>query len=140
AAATAALFIVVPQEGLAQSRYASPPPVMVSPDMAAPWVMQLQRAPTGRPQARPVERRTMPQGVVVPAAGAPVRPRSAIAPRQPQRPAVQLATAAAPRPAIPQLDPKWLPQTVDYDGSHKAGTVVIDTDARFLYLVQKDGK
>ncbi len=28
---------------------------------------------------------------------------------------------------------------MNYDGPHKAGTIVIDTNERFLYLVQSDG-
>ncbi|HEX2655456.1 MAG TPA: L,D-transpeptidase [Xanthobacteraceae bacterium] len=39
----------------------------------------------------------------------------------------------------PPIDPRYLPHTVDYDGSEKPGTVVINTNERFLYLVQSDG-
>ena len=136
AAVAAIVLVILPQAAGAQSRYSSQPPVMVSPDLAAPWVMQLQR-PAGRSvQARPIERRAVRGGVVVPTG---VTQVYAMPPqRQMRRAPVQLA--AAPRPALPQLDPKWLPQEVDYDGGQKAGTIVIDTDARFLYLVQKDGK
>ena len=35
--------------------------------------------------------------------------------------------------------PQFLPTIVDYNGKHKPGTIVIDTNARFLYLVQSDG-
>jgi lipoprotein-anchoring transpeptidase ErfK/SrfK len=38
------------------------------------------------------------------------------------------------------LDPMYLPQAVDYAGSHSPGTVVIDTSAKFLYLVEGGGK
>jgi lipoprotein-anchoring transpeptidase ErfK/SrfK len=38
------------------------------------------------------------------------------------------------------LDPIYLPQTVDYPGSHSAGTLVVDTPNRFLYLVEGGGK
>ena len=38
------------------------------------------------------------------------------------------------------MDPKYRRQTVDYDGPQAAGTVVIDTPAKFLYLVQGGGK
>jgi lipoprotein-anchoring transpeptidase ErfK/SrfK len=37
-------------------------------------------------------------------------------------------------------DPKYLRQVVDYDGRERAGTIIIDTPHRFLYLVQGDGK
>jgi lipoprotein-anchoring transpeptidase ErfK/SrfK len=65
-----------------------------------------------------------------------------------------LPVEPAPRQALPQhaalapdfrqverdLDPKYLPQSVAYAGSHKAGTIVIDTPNRFLYLVEGDGR
>jgi lipoprotein-anchoring transpeptidase ErfK/SrfK len=38
------------------------------------------------------------------------------------------------------LDPMYLPQVVDYAGPHKAGTVVIDTNQKFLFLVEGDGR
>jgi lipoprotein-anchoring transpeptidase ErfK/SrfK len=38
------------------------------------------------------------------------------------------------------LDPKYLPQVVDYAGPHRAGTIVIDTPNKFLYLVEGNGK
>ena len=42
-------------------------------------------------------------------------------------------------PARPSMDPKFLKQTVSYTGHEPAGTVVIDTPSKFLYLVQSDG-
>ena len=47
---------------------------------------------------------------------------------------------AAIDPAQPAIDPKFNKQMVDYGGGHAAGTVVIDTPNRFLYLVQGNGK
>jgi len=38
------------------------------------------------------------------------------------------------------IDPKFLPQTVSYNGLEKPGTIVIDTSARFLFLVQENGR
>jgi len=43
-------------------------------------------------------------------------------------------------PARPAMDPKYLPQTVAYDGKEGAGTIVVDTGNKFLYLVQGGGK
>jgi lipoprotein-anchoring transpeptidase ErfK/SrfK len=43
-------------------------------------------------------------------------------------------------PARPAMDPKYLPQTVSYDGKEGAGTIVVDTSNKFLYLVQDGGK
>jgi lipoprotein-anchoring transpeptidase ErfK/SrfK len=38
------------------------------------------------------------------------------------------------------MDPKFRRQSVDYDGLHAPGTIVIDTPAKFLYLVQPGRK
>jgi lipoprotein-anchoring transpeptidase ErfK/SrfK len=41
--------------------------------------------------------------------------------------------------ARPQPDPKFLKQMVQYRGSEPAGTIIIDTPQRFLFLVQDNG-
>jgi lipoprotein-anchoring transpeptidase ErfK/SrfK len=54
----------------------------------------------------------------------------------------------APRSARPRvlrddarsLDPRYLPQTVTYDGKEAAGTIIVDTPNRFLFLVEEGGK
>ena len=43
-------------------------------------------------------------------------------------------------PARPAFDPRFAKQTVDYITDEKPGTVVVDTRARHLYLVQENGK
>ena len=43
-------------------------------------------------------------------------------------------------PARPAFDPKYEKQMVDYDGREGAGTLVVDTPNKFLYLVQGNGK
>lgn len=43
-------------------------------------------------------------------------------------------------PAQPGFDPRYEKQMVSYDGREKAGTIVIDTPNKFLYLVQGDGR
>ncbi len=40
---------------------------------------------------------------------------------------------------LPQFDPAFAPKVVAYDGLEKPGTIVIDTNERFLYLVQDNG-
>jgi len=37
------------------------------------------------------------------------------------------------------IDPKYLPQTVPYDGPEKPGTIIVDTPNRYLYFVLSDG-
>ncbi len=44
--------------------------------------------------------------------------------------------AYAPEPAHPGMDPRYERQLVEYEGSEGAGTIVIDTRERFLYLVE----
>ncbi len=43
-------------------------------------------------------------------------------------------------PATRGMDPKFLPQTIAYQTSHKPGTIIIDTNEKFLYLVQPNGQ
>jgi lipoprotein-anchoring transpeptidase ErfK/SrfK len=40
----------------------------------------------------------------------------------------------------PAVDPRFLPQVVEYDGGEKPGTIIIDTPQRFLFLIQPGGK
>lgn len=53
-------------------------------------------------------------------------------------------TVSAINPGIPSIrhpiEPQYLPQMVDYDTTEKPGTIVIDTNNRFLYLVMQGGK
>lgn len=39
-----------------------------------------------------------------------------------------------------KIDPMYLPQMVEYPSDKKPGTIIIDTNNRFLYLVMGDGK
>jgi lipoprotein-anchoring transpeptidase ErfK/SrfK len=43
-------------------------------------------------------------------------------------------------PAQRRFDPKFDKQIVDYHGNEGAGTIVVDTPNKFLFLVQGDGK
>jgi lipoprotein-anchoring transpeptidase ErfK/SrfK len=112
----------------AGDRYADRPPVMVSPDLSAPWVLQLGRAP----------------GIVRQNRQAVQQPQQRLRYAQLAQPD-KVRTAAVQAPAKrmvmrPQINPIYLPQEVAYDGPQKAGTIVIDTTQNFLYLVEKDGK
>ncbi len=40
----------------------------------------------------------------------------------------------------PTLDPRYLPQEVAYESKEPAGTVVIDTPNKFLYLIEGEGR
>jgi len=57
---------------------------------------------------------------------------------QPQR---RLAALGAPQANVQrQIDPVFFRTEVDYDGSERAGTIVIDSENKFLYLVQGGGR
>jgi lipoprotein-anchoring transpeptidase ErfK/SrfK len=43
-------------------------------------------------------------------------------------------------PARPAFDPRFEKQMVDYSGKESAGTIVVDTPNKFLYLVEGNGK
>jgi lipoprotein-anchoring transpeptidase ErfK/SrfK len=80
------------------------------------------------------------------------QPQGEADPQQPahqQPPVVYQAPMMAPQamgqpmmsePARPAFDPKYEKQVVEYDGKEKAGTIVIDTPNKFLFLVQGNGK
>ncbi|MDX3925673.1 MAG: L,D-transpeptidase [Shinella sp.] len=113
---------------LADERYRARPPVVVSPDLTAPWVMQL----TGEGVRPAVASRRMV-----------VRQQEQQRRTVRRSAGVSLERVAAVRPQKParrQIDPTFLPQIVDYETKYKAGTIVIDTNNRFLYLVTGGGK
>jgi lipoprotein-anchoring transpeptidase ErfK/SrfK len=59
----------------------------------------------------------------------------AMAPQQ-----VMRQQGEASEPAQREFDPKFEKQLVDYHGKESAGTIVVDTPNKFLFLVQGDGK
>jgi lipoprotein-anchoring transpeptidase ErfK/SrfK len=119
----------------ANDRYIERPPVVVSPDLSAPWVMQLGRTPGRIVQQRKLRALHTPGVAVQPA------PRyRAIGPDR-------IRTAAVPAPAKPkatkpkfEMNPIYLPQTVAYEGPHAPGTIIIDTRENFLFLVLEGGQ
>jgi lipoprotein-anchoring transpeptidase ErfK/SrfK len=118
----------------AQNRYSIPPAAALSADLASPWLLQLRNKPNGNGVYRVELAR--PQAVVVPMM------------REPQytqiRAGISLDNRAAAEPrkktkAEAQFDPQYEMQIVPYDGPHQTGTIIIDTEARFLYLVEDEG-
>ncbi|MDQ0454968.1 L,D-transpeptidase family protein [Rhizobium paknamense] len=148
--------LVLPFAANADDRYQSRPPVIVSPDLAAPWLLQLgvkprgavdqpraaapqvmrQTAPVYPPRPAPMDNRRVVYQAARPAAVQPVPLRPAMAP-QPK--AQQVAMQPLPRQVTPTA-PQFLPQIVSYQTEEKPGTLVIDTNNRFLYLVMEGGK
>ncbi|MCX5570771.1 MULTISPECIES: L,D-transpeptidase [Kaistia] len=93
-------------------RYRPRPPVMVEPEYGQPaWWME--RPPYG---AERRARRAPQQAGLMPRTSAPKAPK-----------------------ASRQFNPAFLPAVVDYHGREKPGTIVIDTETRYLYLVEANG-
>lgn len=107
----------------AGDRYRERPPVMVSPDLAAPWVMQLGARPE-----RALQRRAYANTRPLLRASAPGRVRA------------RNAMAVVGEEQHATINPIYLPQTVAYDGGERPGTIVIDTRENFLYLVGSNGQ
>lgn len=82
------------------------------------------------------------RAATLPASGAAIT-STALADTSSARPAQTAAAPAAPAKKSGgskwRADPKFLPTVVAFDGSEAPGTVLIDTDARFLYLVEAGG-
>lgn len=149
----------------ADDRYRERPPVVVSPDLTAPWVVQLggQVRTSAGYSVQPVnprayQPRVYQQGAYQPRIypGQPgaryarqpayVVPRQQAAQMRPQRAPLsqQAPVQNAGLQRLPvirgQIEPQFLPQMVSYQTQHAPGTIVIDTNNRFLYLVMEGGK
>ena len=124
----------------AGSRYSQKPPVVLSPDLTEPWLLQLR--PTRRVyRSQPRKQRIIRENSRNPLTRYQLREGQYPHARDRQR---QRSAAVQARPRVKKrskrsIDPRFLPATVDYSGKHKPGTVVIDTNERYLYLVQSGG-
>lgn len=128
---------LLPAVAMADDRYQARPPVIVSPDLAAPWLLQLGVKPTSPAVApRPVvyQRAAVHARQTYPTAPQPSRQ---LPPAQ-LRPAIEQAAMMPARKPAP-IAPQFLPQVVHYQTKEKPGTLVIDTNNRFLYLVMDNG-
>ena len=65
--------------------------------------------------------------------------RRALLPRTEPQPAMYQQDVSS-EPARPAFDPKYEKQLVEYNGKETAGTIVVDTPNKFLFLVQGNGK
>ncbi len=125
----------------AGQRYATPPPLVLSPNISEPLMLQLQGSPAIVPRAAHqrllrkqrsynrktnITKRTTKRYKRRTAA---LRSGVVLRKKQPRR-----------KTSSRQFNPALLPTLVNYSGPHKAGTVIINTPERRLYLVMKDGK
>jgi len=105
-------------DGLAQPRIEPPAPVRVASNMGGGFIEFLfGDAPRGGRYQQQMYQQQPDVGFD----GRPLRQQEAADPSQ-------------------HFDPKYNKQVVEYDGKEGAGTIVIDTPNKFLYLVQGDGK
>ena len=150
---------------LATDRYGNQSAIIVSPDLSAPWVMQLREIPA--PLKLRKSRQASPDSVIlgqpsddVIVIGATTTRKkriemqidpafsAAIVPAARQRtlpePLMQQAALTVPghisQKQSREIDPQFFPQEVAYDGGEPAGTIVIDTGQRFLFLVEGNGQ
>lgn len=143
-----ALLALSSTSTIAQDRYATRPPVVVSPDLSAPWVIQLGNQP-GRvvrrgsiqqlpePERRVVRRKSLFGSIQVqPEYRRPVRRG---VPAEGSFATAGIAPPVQKRVVQPTMDPIYLPREVDYPTKQKPGTIVIDTANKFLYFVRADG-
>ena len=124
---TAAVLAAGASPVAADDRYLERPPVVVSPDLSAPWVMQLGHDP-GRVLLE--TRRAFPD--------APEPRRKALRATEEQVHTASVAPVET-RAVRRGIDPMYLPQEVAYSGGEKPGTIIIDTTQNFLFLVEGDG-
>ena len=88
--------------------------MQLSDDLTAPWLLQI--SPKKKLKIAPSLRRGKLRGTT------------------------RVSLAVPPKVRSSDTRSKYLPQVVDYKTSQPAGTIVIDTNQRFLFLVMKNGK
>jgi len=109
----------------ANDRYVPRPPVLLSPDLSEPWLLQYV----------PKKKKVVMTDKVMRRAPAPTVVSSITPVPVPQRQQAQKG-----QKATRQFDPAFLPTVIAYAGPEKPGTIVIDTNARYLYLVEAGGQ
>ncbi len=126
---------------IAESRYTPKPPVVLSPNLTEPWLLQLRptrRVYRAQPRQERRVYRTQPRQE---RRYRDYRTEPAVRNRRvkPRRTAAVQARPRVAKRSKRSIDPRYLPTTVEYSSKHKPGTIVIDTNDRYLYLVQGGG-
>ncbi len=154
AVAVSSLTAILSNPAHAGSRYGTPPPAVMSQDLTAPWVLQLRIAP---PRQHAPGYSTPYQVQIAPPAVYPRRVVKSVKRSRPFQPVIRreatrqrvapVLQAPAPAPVVAtatgdkhQMDPKFEPRIVNYESNKKPGTIIINTDDKFLYLVMGNGK
>ncbi len=152
AAVALAIGILVaaqPNAAQAQSRYATPQVALLPAELTTPWLLQLSNQPVqlGTRPNRQFRATVSTQRSGVIYRGAPTRESTFTAGSRQARQAslspTRRRTETAPVDLAskkPQFDPEFEPQVVAYQGSHTPGTIIVDTEGRFLFLVLEGGQ
>lgn len=129
AAALAGIGLLAPAGNAFAASEIPRPPLVLSPDLTDPWLLQLKPGKKRPVLTSPEATRAFLFGQPAVQAPIPIAPQTAsfTIPRASQ-PAGQTARNR-------QVDPQFLPQLVAYQSKEAAGTIVIDTTARYLYFV-----
>ncbi|MDD9910450.1 MAG: L,D-transpeptidase [Ahrensia sp.] len=132
-AALCCVFAMVAHYAQAGQRYATPPPITLSPDLSSAWTLQIKPQRRAAPRQKRAHRQLRTK-------------------RHTQRQRARIKRQAAPRVAsLPRrqraqtrpkhrIDPALLPATVRWHGSEKPGTVIVNTIERRLYLITAPGQ
>ena len=127
-------------------RHAAPSQAQPRTHSAPPPVARQQAAPGQRAQpsrqARPAAPQAQPQAPRQAARTAPgYRAHQDIVPARviPAQPASRQAALQSPRQSAPGSN-AFRRQVVSYSGPYSPGTIVVDTERRFLYLIEPNGK
>ncbi|MEM9734847.1 MAG: L,D-transpeptidase [Pseudomonadota bacterium] len=136
---------ILATQGAAQAgqRYATPPPVTLSPDLTSAWTLQItprrasraDRWRAKRPRGLKRQRKQTHQAVRVPKKRRDMRT---------ERTGVRLASATRPnnslrRSITPDFKADLLPTIVHWERNDKPGTIIVNTIERRLYLVMEGG-
>lgn len=108
----------------ANDRYGQRPPVVLSPDLSAPWVTQLRQPGSVHGAGRIVSKKR-------------VMRRAAVSRKKATR---RVSVQRRDQARAQTMNPIYLPQVVSYQSTQKPGTIIIDTPNRFLYLVLGNGQ
>ena len=136
-AALCGTFALVAHYTEAGQRYATPPPVTLSPDLTSTWTLQI------KPKHRVATRRDR-QRAQRPAGLNRLRATSNRSMRIRRKNEVRVASVPrkvkSSKKATYQFSPELLPATVRWNGSEKPGTLIVNTIERRLYLITARGK
>jgi len=143
---SAALLAMPVVKAQAESRYSTPKATQLSQDLASSWILQLKQDQPRAAQPRTYITRQKPKPNYAVTASHKREPTgifAAFGNKKKKKKVRYVRTNTAPKAQTrtqPQIDPKFLPQMVSYQTSQKPGTIIIDTNTRFLYLVMGNGQ